>query len=166
MYQVQFLIRSNLAVRSRGQCRPGSSVQLVIIKNIKTLTTFLLNQVTQCTGWMHCSVGGCVTAHFTLPFRLNKAMFNNEVRRCFVPRRWRCHSRGQHIVPNQRLHACILPHCSLLSLRRVHFPQCWKNSPILKLAVGKSFFLKRKKERNMLINPKWGKRNWPNKKIK
>lgn len=38
-----------------------------------------MNQLTQCTGWMHCFVGGCVTTHFTLPFRLNIAMFNDDV---------------------------------------------------------------------------------------
>lgn len=42
-------------------------------------------EVTQCTGWMHCVVGGWVAAHFYTAISAKRVMFNNAVTWFVVP---------------------------------------------------------------------------------
>lgn len=69
-------------------------------------------EVTQCTGWMHCFVGGWVAAHFYTAISANRAMFNNAVTSVVALQtgKWRTLWRGAVI----ELMGCpggILPQC-------------------------------------------------------
>lgn len=82
-------------------------------------------EVTQCTGWMHCFVGGWIAAHFYTAISANRAMFNNAVTCVIAPQKgkWRTLWRDAVIELQHGLSRTYPPAVPVISLR-LHLLLC------------------------------------------